>query len=254
MSEFFFAYPGNKRTEYKEVKDLISPYFDTLETFVEPFCGSCAISYSIFKDLGDSKKYHMNDIDSNLCSFYQNIKDDNIEKMKQTLKDKYEHIQKEEYTNIIKNKEKTFDEWLLLKIFNGAGKACYPTNKTFPTLKKWNSQNPYVSFLKHTGVSNSNFKDVMEFYKNDEKTFLFIDPPYINSNNEWYDREENKEDFESLFLYIRDFMESSKCKAMLVVNDRLLMRLLFPTMIKKRYNKLYQITKRKDVHLVICNF
>ena len=45
-NHFFFSYAGNKREEVEHIYNKLD--LENIETIVEPFCGSCAVSYYIW--------------------------------------------------------------------------------------------------------------------------------------------------------------------------------------------------------------
>ena len=45
-NHFFFSYCGNKREEVEHIYNLLD--LNNIDTIVEPFCGSCAMSYYIW--------------------------------------------------------------------------------------------------------------------------------------------------------------------------------------------------------------
>ena len=44
-NHFYMSYSGNKREEVENIYNLID--FNNIATIVEPFCGTCAMSYYI---------------------------------------------------------------------------------------------------------------------------------------------------------------------------------------------------------------
>ena len=72
-NHFLFSYPGNKR---KEINDII-PFFelDNIDTIIEPFCGSAAVSVYLAKQYPLKYKYILNDSNPNLFRLYNIMKD-----------------------------------------------------------------------------------------------------------------------------------------------------------------------------------
>ena len=73
-NHFYIPYFGNKRSEVKNIVNCI-PKLETFKTIIEPFCGSCAISYYIWT-LYPDKKFILNDNNTYLKEMYDIIKDD----------------------------------------------------------------------------------------------------------------------------------------------------------------------------------
>jgi hypothetical protein len=54
-NHFFFSYVGNKREEVEHIYNLLD--LNNINTIVEPFCGSCAVSYYIWSQNKDKNSY-----------------------------------------------------------------------------------------------------------------------------------------------------------------------------------------------------
>ena len=46
---------GNKRNELKSLLPIIEPEITDKTIFVEPFCGSCIVSFNVFKKIKNSE-------------------------------------------------------------------------------------------------------------------------------------------------------------------------------------------------------
>ena len=68
-----FSYAGNKREQVEKIVNNID--FDKITTIIEPFCGSCAISYYI-STLYPGLKYILNDNNKHLREMFYLLKDD----------------------------------------------------------------------------------------------------------------------------------------------------------------------------------
>ena len=62
---------------------IIEPNITDKTIFIEPFCGSCVVSYAIYKK-HDFIKFNVNDIDKIRTDFYINMRDE--EKTKELYK------------------------------------------------------------------------------------------------------------------------------------------------------------------------
>jgi hypothetical protein len=109
--------------------------------------------------------------------------------------------------------------------------------------------------------SNEDFKIKMEEYKNDESAFIFVDPPYFDSDNSYYGDYSTKtgndnviKDNTGMYSYLAEYIKICKCKIMIVVNNNELMTYIFKNYIKSTYNITYQICSKKTTHLVITNY
>ena len=53
---------------------------------------------------------------------------------------------------------------------------------------------------------------------------------------------------------ISEYLRVCKCKVMLVINKLNILSYLFSDYIKVEYEKIYQLGKKKAMHLIICNY
>ena len=57
-----------------------------------------------------------------------------------------------------------------------------------------------------------------------------------------------------IIIDILDYIKTSKCKVMLIINKLNILEYLFNDFIKDEYLKIYQISKKKMYHLIITNY
>ena len=109
-----------------------------------------------------------------------------------------------------------------------------------------------MNFLKNEKVEFYNIDaiDIYAKYSNNNKTFIFLDPPYLKLYNDFY-ANKNINIYE--YLYNND-IKKNKAKVILCLNDMWIIRLLFKTYIKEEYNKKYEASKRQVQHLIITNY
>ena len=80
-NHFFYPYVGNKREEVEHIYNLLD--LNNIDTIVEPFCGSCAVSYYLWTQNKDKKyKYILNDLDGNLINLLKVLETVNIKILK----------------------------------------------------------------------------------------------------------------------------------------------------------------------------
>ena len=53
---------------------------------------------------------------------------------------------------------------------------------------------------------------------------------------------------------ILEYLTVCKCKVMLGINNLNILSYLFKGYIKGEYEKIYQLSKKKAMHLIICNY
>jgi len=74
-NHFYISYSGNKRNEVVEIYDNIN--FENVDTIIEPFCGTSAISYYIWLK-HPNMKFILNDSNIFLKEMYDIFQDDEL--------------------------------------------------------------------------------------------------------------------------------------------------------------------------------
>ena len=264
-NHFFFGYNGNKREEAEKLYNLFK--LDNVKTIIEPYCGSCAISYYISKLNPKKFKYILNDYNKSLIEILKIIKDD-----KKT----------EELENIINNhviemnKLKDFDERKIY--YNKLVKSNTITGYLFGNkyyqirpnlcpkrLDKHNNlydlspfyfkQYPIYEFFKTEDIEiyNIDGKDIYTKYKNDKSVLIFLDPPYMATNNEFYNNGGGIGNM-NIYEYLNEnSINKEKAKIYMILENMWIMLLLFKKYIIETNDKLYQTSKKQTSHITISN-
>ena len=103
------------------------------------------------------------------------------------------------------------------------------------------------TFFQHYRYLVKDYVEQLEIYKDDERSLVFLDPPYIMSCNALYDSPSI--DWE----YLYNFTRSCKCKFIIIVNDNIFMKLLFKEFLKESNDKKYEGSKKKVIHNIYTN-
>lgn len=253
-NHFMIPYSGNKRTEVKKILESVN--LDDIKYIVEPFCGTSAFSYYVWKEHPDGKKYTyiINDNDPNLIELYKIAKDDS--KWKELIKSANDacciegrfKISKEEYLNIIN--DGTLRGWFIAHKWYNIRTGMYPS-KNIPKMLSDDYCDGFREFLKTAQIkfSNADGVDVVQKYELKKKAFIFLDPPYINLDNSFYECG-GKNIYEYLAYKKSD---DFNCYICAVLNDSWINRLIFKQYKIIEYNKMYQTSKKKVIHLLITN-
>jgi len=246
---FIFSYAGNKRCEYPEIRK--SADLANVETIIEPFCGSGSFSFFVARDNPKKYKYILNDLDENLIKLYELMKDP--EKFK-SLQDEMNEVAKD----LDKKKYNALEGLIRYFIHN---KICYRMVGLFPLnyiYKPFDLEKcPIVQFVRNEDVKFSNIDGVelIEKYKDNEKVFIFCDPPYLLSDAGFYDAV-YKDTTLNIYEYIyKNDLRDFKSKILLTLEKNLFVRLLFDKYKKTEFDKRYTgIKKRKSKYLNIVNY
>jgi site-specific DNA-adenine methylase len=255
-NHFFISYAGNKRQEVERIVDNLD--LTEIDTVIESYCGTSAFSFYLWKThpKGRDLKYILNDNDENLIAIYNIIKNGKFEDFLNTVESVvYDKdgvfISKEEYTRIIKENDPV--SWFIAHKFYNHHIGMYPqVNKSKTHMPKKGYCDDFVDFLQTANVEIKNMDAVALTKEHEEnaETLIFLDPPYIAMNNDYYQcGGDNIYEYVSL----RD-IECFKAKICFVINDTWISRLIFKKWNIIRYNKRYDISnKRKVIHMIITN-
>lgn len=111
----------------------------------------------------------------------------------------------------------------------------------------------HVEFIEQLDeITNKNYKDIFDKYKNRSDVLLYLDPPYFKSyNSDYMTQNDETVDMTQILVDIVDLFKNAKCHIIYVHNKNALMDYLFsdfPAI--EEYVKTYQTTKKKCIHQV----
>jgi hypothetical protein len=240
---------GNKKNELKFLLPIIQPQINDKTIFIEPFCGSSIVSFNVYKQINKNIEFHINDIDSLRIEFFRNMRDEEKRKELYKLEESIVKIGSEEYNNIIKKHisksiQNEYIPYVISKRIHSYRHGLYPINKKI--ILKEISKN-WINFFNKAKITNNDFMEVMDEYKENEDAFLYLDPPYLDSYNAGYNTYSNESHNEELkikdntqiYLDFLDFLANAKCKILFSINDCALTRYLYKDFIKETYNHKY---------------
>ena len=252
--QILFGRLGNKTNDIKYFKEYLPL---NIKNVVEPFGGTFAISRIMYND---NEKYNIfvNDTDTDLYEIYKKpeeystycIEMNNYAIKNKTLKNGLQVDLKlfiKEIEQLKMNINESFYKiWCENNIIRG----------TFIKTKKEINHKKCLDFMKNINFSNDDYLNCIEKHRKNKDTFIFLDPPYLFSNNIQYKDQSEKADTTEIIYKIYELMKDKKTKAkmMFIINDLKILRWLFKDFIKGEYKKIYQIGKREDNHLIISNY
>ena len=246
-NHFYIPYVGNKRQEVERLYEVID--FTDITTIIEPFCGSCAMSYYIStKKTG--LKYILNDNSPYLKDMYEiMLDDDKIKKFENDYSNLFIDMDKEKYNILVKQEGVLY--WFLRHKYYQLRHGLYPATpkrktidlKSFPIYNYF--KNNDITFLTTDGL------ELYKKYNNCKNNLILLDPPYINSWNKLY---------KSPTLNIYDYLKNNNidnCNSyviLIVENISKIQELFSNNKILTTYNKMYSMGRQKQTeHVIISN-
>lgn len=225
-----------------------------INNIIEPFCGSSCISFNIWLIYGDKYNYYLNDNDNDLILIYKLFKEETIKKISDELfKIDNQITNKDEWNDYFKLTPHNIYKELYFRKYSMFGrKGFYPLNRKIKEYKPSAIQESFIKFINSPNVyiSNDDWFNTFDKYKDDEKSLLLLDPPYINSNNDFYvNRSLNVYEY-----FFNNKIELFKSHIYLILEDIWIIKLLFQNNnIINSYDKKYELSKKKTTHIIIYN-
>ena len=247
-NHFYIAYAGNKRCEVKKIYDELN--LEGITTIIEPFCGSCAISYYIWT-LHPNLNFVLNDNNKYLKEMYEIIKNNKINEFEKKInEDILPNVKtKENYDKFLKdNKELT--GWFIANKYYNIRNGLFPKGKVMTNINL--KSYPITEFFQKAKIlfTNDDGIDCYSKYSNSKNNLLILDPPYLSVCNDFYHDSKT-----NVYEYIyNNPINKSKAKIIFILEDNWIIKLLFKNYVKNTYEKLYQTSKKKTNHLIINNF
>jgi len=266
-------YQGSKRNELEKIKNHL-PDLNQIQTCVDVFGGGGSVSLMLLHAVQDCESIVIyNDIDKEMCDLFTILKseesvDDLLEWLDNQTYTEEEFRQRAKiYSKNRKNGEVDIYELLYLKriAFRGLPSTLTPNKSKNESgelelrlRKNYKTFEKYPSHLINLNITNMDALQLIESYKDDPEAFLYLDPPYVSTNNSSYNIDKN-----SLFDMIQKLMDimvdgSYQCKIMLHIEfigytfDKLkdVMREYYP----KRYNLRMQKNLYQKYIMIATNY
>lgn len=258
-SHFYLPYAGNKNREMVEIYPKLN--LENVEIVVEPYAGTCAMSYHIWlKNKNAPLRYVLNDMDPFLFELYQVAKDparqEEVEKQFNEWVDAFnvfETMDGRKLFYLSLKAKNTFESKLFIhKIYQiraglcptleNTKKANYLCFKKAPVYEFFNTAN--ITFTNNDGLSTYNE------YRKEAKAIILLDPPYLLSELTYYQNSSGVKIYEYLG---ENKMEDEQAKIYLIVENTWIMRLLFKNLMIHQYPKKYENKHTKTIHAIFSN-
>jgi site-specific DNA-adenine methylase len=236
---------GSKDQDIKHFKQLLPM---DISKVVEPFGGSFALCRCIYYE--DKYKKYVNDNSRDIVEIFNNLEETNrlYQKWRELAHNAINYGEqgrinklKNDWYNVEGNE--TIKQYIQMNQI-ARGKHI----KSIPNVDDG------LDFIKKVYFTPYDFKDCIKKHMHDKDAFIFLDPPYMFSNNTSYSQQCDKNDCTGYLLDFLEILENAKCKIMLIINDLKLIRYLFRDYNMVDYNKTYGMSRRQEKHLVIMNY
>jgi site-specific DNA-adenine methylase len=218
--------------------------------------GSCALSYYLSTMHPKKFKYIINDTDENLITLVTIMKDkEKLTQFTATINEVVKTIlDKESYNKLTKKNDDKFLGWFISNLIYNFHAGLY-NPKYKPRVYDF-SNIGIVQFLQNENVVilNKDGYQVFTDNMNDKTTLMFIDPPYLMSQNLQYNLT-NTIGYGNIYEYCSENnIKTLKSRILFCLEDNWIIRLLYKKHIKTTHVKQYSTTRKKTNHLIIANF
>jgi len=254
VRQFILNYAG---TKYKESKNLDNIDFSKYKNVVEPFCGSFGFSRYLYSDRGYKDiKYIFYDSDEELINFYNHIKqliNNNMLEDFINEYNKYVDYFKEQFNVkdkilnkvLIKKYIKTIENKFIVFMIS---RNILDSKYTICSYKYYkNLHIDDLDLIKNSQFIHQNFLTI-DFTKYKKDTLLYLDPPYILSDNNNY----KDKSLENIFEVILKLYKK-KYNCMFIHSYNYLLDFVFKKYNYMSYGKKYGNTRNIVSHIVYYN-
>jgi len=259
---------GGKRDEIKQFSQYIP---QDIDTYIEPFVGGGALFFHL-----NPKKAVISDVHTELMDFYKSIKEghkeeiysfmlkhENEEETYYKVRDDFQSCSLDEQAVGNETLQNAVRFYYLRKTcfrgmlrYNKQGKFNIPFGR-YKTYRFEDIKNKkYEDLLKTTEVRCENFESIFEEY-NDQKNFMFLDPPYDSEFTDYGYCKFDKTDHTRL----AEFFKSTKIRCLMVIGKTPFIETLYQGYIVEEYEKKYRFkihsgrvgNEINTKHLIIMN-
>lgn len=250
-NHFYISYAGNKRLEVENLYSILN--FNDVTDIIEPFCGSCAMSFYISLQQPKRFRYILNDKNDYLREMFNIICDDERLSIFETeLKNTIDFIKgnKENYIQVVK--KNNLMGWFISNRFYTIKAGLYPANKPNNIFKfKSIMEYPIYNFFKNERIifTSDDGLNIYNEYKQNKNALILLDPPYMNCDNSFYLSPDV-----NIYEYLHNNnIDNEDSKIILVLENNWIINMMFKKNVISEYNKFYQVSKKQTSHIVIAN-
>lgn len=256
MSHFPCLYEGNKRAE---LGHLLPTVPDSARVIVEPFAGTGALSFGLYKADALAGKpprhYVLNDRDPLLVAVFEILREPGgLESLHAYCR---EHFTPEEFARIQKGPPRDAYEWFCRRKVRAKRFDSRRMPAKLPQMKISKAVAETVEALRSGcfEVTAGDWKACAQAYAGGADAFIYFDPPYFSSFNQVYhgmDRQPVADDGTSFdntqtFVDVVGVFETARAGCLLSINGVAIIRALCARWVVGEYRKMYSGTFRNSL-------
>jgi len=254
-NHFLYSYVGNKKDESVDIIEAIN--FNKIENIIEPFCGSGALSYNIWLKYGNKFKYHLNDYDENLINIYKFLKENDVDYIEDKINKIKEQVQiKDDWIKKVNEYKETKNIllYIFIRKYSSMGRfGFWKLKMSISKFKITDEQKNFIKFIKepYVEITNNDWMDVFNKFKNDNKSIIIFDPPYMFSENGFY---LSKKSVNNVYEYFYKNTLKLKSHIYFILENVWINEAIFKNFkIIKTYKKIYELSKKHTEHIIYYN-
>lgn len=258
-SHFLINWYGNKRCDYINFKDCFD--YNDIDNIIEPFCGSCAISFNIWLEHGNKFNYYLNDLDEDLIKVLNLHKNENLNDFIIKLNEEKHKCEDDNYfNNFYKSwlEDKDVFKYIILKklTMHSLSKKYKRNDRirtaAITTTKISKIQFKFQEFLRSPNVfiTNEDWIVCYNHHKDNEKSMIIFDPPYIDSMNNSY---KNNNNLLNVYNNLNDIKNNNAKSYFIIEKIDKILNLFNEWNNLKEYDKIYIPSYRKTIHIIYSN-
>ncbi len=260
LDRFLYSYNGNKFNETTKMKKKTNLNINEYNIIAEPFCGIFGFSRCMFNEDFEGEIW-LNDVDPLLIKALTMLKDE-PEKVFNIIDEaltKYNELG-DVYATSKKldkqiNEKDLFESYILKLVFGFCG---YLLNfKKSNKIKNYKEKlNEHTLFFDKVKFFNLDYNDFIRLLPNNNKTLIYLDPPYLDTCNRDYIKYcEVSKDNTIIYIELLELLETSNTHIIITVNGNALMKYVYKNYVLYEENKTYQHQKKnKTTHITCSNF
>jgi len=247
---YFFCYNGNKKDEAEQIYETLD--FSGIDTVIEPFAGTSAMSYYIWKK-HPTMKFILNDNNPFFKGIFESIRSGAYVELHAEIMALYHRVKDDKEAYKLAVKDEGLPQMILRHKYHSIHPGLFPMGtrgeSTKRMMEKWRFEDaPIFEFFRNADITFlcEDWQGVYEANQNKQTLFL-LDPPYMMSNNEYYlNRTLNVYEY---FYYNKPEIS----RVYFIIEKTWITNILFKGWNVKEYAVTYKQTHKHTTHAIYTN-